>query len=48
MRNLAIAGGAAGVMSLGAVSPVDLGTGTDRGAGGMIQQSIHETGPSPR
>ena len=44
MRNLAIAGGAAGVMSLGAVGPVDLGTGTDpKSLRALIQQSIHET-----
>ena len=44
MRNLAVAGGAAGVMSLGAVGAVDLGVSTDpKSLRAMIQKSIHET-----
>jgi cytidylate kinase len=44
MRNLTIAGGAAGVMALAPVGPIDLGAGTDpKSLRALIQQSIHET-----
>jgi len=44
LRNLAIAGGAAGVMSPGGGAAVDLGSGTDsKSLRALIQKSIHET-----
>ena len=44
LRNLAIAGGAAGVMSPGGSAAVDIGSGADsKSLRALIQKSIHET-----
>jgi len=44
LRNLAIAGGAAGVMSPGGGAAIDLGSGADsKSLRALIQKSIHET-----
>ena len=44
LRNLTIAGGAAGVMSPGGSAAVDIGSGADsKSLRGLIQKSIHET-----